>query len=247
MSAWLGTNTSTSELDQTAGVSTYQQNTDMKKDSELRRRRGFLSSSIAKQSGPIKYIIGAFGLGSNFLTLGVGNDSVAGFVETSQTSGPIDRLIPPQIPPKKIKPNGDRECPVFPNWQTGTISGPFAENGGEIVKSGGVVTFNFADTTGCGGDVFGDIAGSACTIVNSGPAGKTIRVSGMVAADTTIDVQVNDVTVLFIDGASSGSCSMGLETGNYFITANSSVKVNVFVMSLESADRSSAYWQVSIS
>jgi hypothetical protein len=107
MTIWRGIHSHSTDVDSTPGVSVYQANTRMQKQGELQRRWGFLSSAIAQQSGPIRYIIAANGLGSNFITFNL-NGSVTAF------GGSADEFPPPPDGPKRRRPRGQQGTPVAP-------------------------------------------------------------------------------------------------------------------------------------
>lgn len=117
---WLGIRRKSSPVDDALGVSEYQANTHLRVQGQASRRPGMLSTSIAKQAGPIYEIMGASGLGSNFLTFDTGGDA-DGFTQAG--GGGNDPWPPPPQPPKKRKPVGERQgaCIVWgPLSDTGT-------------------------------------------------------------------------------------------------------------------------------
>lgn len=109
MTIWRGIHSHTTDVDSTPGISTWQANTRMRKELELQRRWGYLSSAIAQQTGPIKYIVAAHGLGNNFVTIGSGSGNVDGFGD-----GAGDPWPPPPDAPKRRRPRGDGGEPQAP-------------------------------------------------------------------------------------------------------------------------------------
>jgi len=98
---WRGIIRDTTPVDPSPGVSELQLNPRMQTANELQRRWGYLSSAIAKQSGPILGIASANGANGNFLTF-----DVAGSTQGFTGLGPagID-TFPPQPPgPKARRP-----------------------------------------------------------------------------------------------------------------------------------------------
>ncbi len=143
MTIWRGIHSHSTDVDSTPGVSVYQANTRMQKQGELQRRWGFLSSAIAQQSGPIRYIIAANGLGNNFLTLGL-SGSATGF----GGGGAGDPWPPPPDGPKARKPivvKTDTECAPGGNSQVSNIAFPNAGLGASLSGSFGA----FSVTSGC--------------------------------------------------------------------------------------------------
>jgi hypothetical protein len=155
-------------------------------------------------------------------------------------------LLPPQVPPQKIRPNGERECHVFPNWRVDN-------SGGEVNKAGGVLVFNFDDSPECGGADPGMIQEChACTIVNAGATGKTIVVSGMIEEQNEgydeITVKLNGVEVIFMESeGNGGGCTMVFRTDSVVIPPNSTAKIEVDILSNDERFHNNAYWQVAIS
>lgn len=140
---WRGINRETSEVDQTPKLSIWQQNVTMDKESDLRRRPGFLSSLIAKQAGAIYGIVGAGPWNGSFITLNVGNGSTVGGGTIIGDGGPIVIPIPPRKPkfpppmPKNCKQwvdeafNGDVDDTVSKNFDANSCPGRIIMTGVE--------------------------------------------------------------------------------------------------------------------
>jgi hypothetical protein len=129
MTIWRGIHSHSTDVDTTPGVSIYQANTRMQKQGELQRRWGFLSSTIAQQTGPIRYIVGTHGLGNNFLTFnlgGAGAGNLTGFAPAPDQP----------VGPKARRPDVIAGNPVAPviNFITDDPAGP-------TLYPAGLVTF----------------------------------------------------------------------------------------------------------
>lgn len=120
---WLGIYRHTTDVDDTPGVSIWQQNTRTMVDGELQRRPGFLSSEIAKQAGAIYGIVGAGPANGSFVMLDVGNGATVG----GGTVGGDPQPPRPPPPPKKPKwpPPMDPCTPWVTQTDTGTTSDTF--------------------------------------------------------------------------------------------------------------------------
>lgn len=91
MSDWKGIVTNTSDVDETPGMSTYQQNTRMRISGELQRRQGFIATGLSKANGAILNLAG----GSGFIVTGI-DGQADGVPDTiSAITGPTRR--PPVI------------------------------------------------------------------------------------------------------------------------------------------------------
>lgn len=99
---WLGIRTDVTPVADMPGAAEAAFGVRLRKAGELQRRWGFLSSSIAKQSGPIRYIVASNRPGNNFITLGT-DSSPNGFA----TDGGGDVFPPPPVGPKRRRPMGD--------------------------------------------------------------------------------------------------------------------------------------------
>lgn len=115
---WRGVTAKSSPVDDTPGVSEYQQNTRMRIEGELQRRWGMMSSAIAKQAGPIYNIASGSPASGNLITFGVFN--AAGPSASVNGFGPPP--VPPWQPPKRRKP-------IVPPPGSCTIWGPFSDAG----------------------------------------------------------------------------------------------------------------------
>ena len=110
MTVWQGIRSQTTPVDPTPGVSEWQANTRMRKQGELQRRYGFLSTAIAQQTGAIYDIISANGLGGNFLTFDL-NGSEGGFLFGGGGGG---NWPPPPVGPLRRRPKGVAGAPQAP-------------------------------------------------------------------------------------------------------------------------------------
>lgn len=209
---WLGIIRDTTDVDPRPGVSHVQFNTRMQVANELQRRWGYLSSAIAKQSGPILGIASANGANGNFVTFDLGA-STQGFTGTGSTG--ID-VLPPQPPgPKKRKPKGDRG--------TCTIWGPFSDGGTAGVSSTfmlpagscpGTVHFTSAEAGGSGGSGGGSDYGYSVTVLADGVA---ILTSGCVVNDGSTGVIPAGALVLSY--TVTAGCAGGAIPGSWSISA----------------------------
>ncbi len=91
MGDWKGIVTDTSDVDETPGVSVYQQNTRMRISGELQRRQGFIATGLSKANGALLNLAG----GSGFIVTGI-DGQADGVPDTiSAITGPTRR--PPII------------------------------------------------------------------------------------------------------------------------------------------------------
>lgn len=242
MTVWRGIESHVTDVDSTPGASPWQANTRMRKAEELQRRWGFLSTAIAQQAGPIRYIIGAYGLGSNYLTLGNGGEA-QGFV--GDGGGGSDPWPPVPKRPRVIRPDGLPEppCDVYPTW---TVE---EETGGSFTSTVGTLRYDFVDSENCGGPGAGTQTGSACTLVSTGPAARVVTASGMIEAHSagydSITVYVNGVQVIFMESEELLlGCTMVPRSDSYEIPAGTIAEIRVVVSTVDEDYHQSAYWEV---
>jgi hypothetical protein len=110
---WLGVRTDVTPVADMPGAAEAAFSVRLRKAGELQRRWGFLSSAIAQQSGPIRYIVASNRPGNNFITLGVAG-SPQGFAVDGAGGGGADPWPPPPDGPKRRRPRGDQGTPAAP-------------------------------------------------------------------------------------------------------------------------------------
>lgn len=218
MTIWHGIHSHSTDVDDTPGVSAYQANTRLQKQGELQRRCGFLSSAIAKQSGPILYIMGAHGLGNSSLTFNLG-----GNVDAFGTSGgSLDPWPPPPEKPKKRKPKGDKQGAC-------TLWGPFGDGG---TDSAGPLTFTLPASSCPGTLIFtasedsGESGGSGGSgshtdygySVDASADGVPIITSGCLVNDSAFGVI--PAGTLSISYTVTAGCAGGSTPGSWSIQAS---------------------------
>lgn len=116
---WLGIRTDITPVADVPGSAEYIANARLRKADELARRYGYLSTAIAKQTGPIRFIVSANTTHGNFLTFNVA-DAVIGY----GSRGGGDVFPPPPVGPKIIPPIGEAGTPVAPVITNITASPP---------------------------------------------------------------------------------------------------------------------------
>lgn len=130
---WRGMLSGTTPVDDTPGVSIYQENTRMRVKGELQRRWGMQNTTIAKQSGPIYGIVGAQPANGNMLTFDV-------YVAGGGGSATIGGFGPPPDPPvdgrKRRKPGGVVAGPLAPWTIPPTVPGGGVVNLPALAKAG---------------------------------------------------------------------------------------------------------------
>lgn len=117
---WKGIRTNITDVLSDFSVPETQIGTDMRIKGELGRRPGFQSTSIAKQAGPIRYIMSAFPPNRPFLTFDIGGASAGTVIGTEDA--------PPPPPPHKRRPpivvGGQPVAPVINSITANPTSPP---------------------------------------------------------------------------------------------------------------------------
>lgn len=126
---WLGIRTDVTPVADIPGAAEAAFGVRLRKAGELQRRWGFLSSSIARQAGPIRYIVSSNRPGNNYITLGIPG-SPQGFA----VGGWADPWPPPPDGPRRRRPKGDAGDPVAPviNFITADPPDPAAYPAGMV-------------------------------------------------------------------------------------------------------------------
>jgi hypothetical protein len=194
---WLGIKTDTTPVDDTPGAAEEVIGVRLRKQGEMQRRWGFLSTSIAKQAGPIRYIVASNRPSNNFVTLGV-DGTPQGF----SGGGGNDPWPPPPGGPKKRRPKGDRQGAC-------TLWGPFGDSGSDAA---GPLTFTLPASSCPGTIIF-----SASEAGSSGGSGASSDY-GYSAVVTADGVPILTTGCLVNNGA-GGVIPAGTLSIGYTITA----------------------------
>ena len=200
---WSGIRSDVTDVATDFGVTSYQFNTYMAVAGELQRRPGFQNTTIAKQSGPIRYIMGAVPTNNPFVVFDV---LAAGVINVIGNAPPP---IPRQ-PPRKRRP-GAAVCTRYSRAAAGTIGAAINFTLPANTCSGTIAVVGTESPSRIGADygytftLFADGAPLLATgcLVNAGAGGSILA------------------GTLLITGTVTGGCAGGVTAGSWSLTATS--------------------------